>query len=85
MRIPIANIYYLLCYAWNRLREKDIVSVSTTDCKSLLDLFARVLIVGMTHLLKRGLDRGYVHHAEDSRCLRGKLSASETIITPNLK
>lgn len=23
MRIPIQNIYFLLCYAWNKLDEKE--------------------------------------------------------------
>ena len=25
MTIPIANLYYLLCYAWKHVREADIV------------------------------------------------------------
>lgn len=79
MSIPIENIYYLLCYAWNRLEERDLVNVLTTDCRSLLDLFGRVLLHGMTHLLKRGLDRGYLRHAEEGRCLRGKLGLATTV------
>ena len=31
MKIPIQNIYYLLCYAWNKLDEKDIVDEDTVD------------------------------------------------------
>ncbi|GAG60746.1 unnamed protein product, partial [marine sediment metagenome] len=31
IQIPIHNIYYLLCYAWNKLDEKDIVDVSGID------------------------------------------------------
>ncbi len=72
-KIPIQNIYYLLCYAWNKLEERDIVDVSGIETTSLWNLFAKVLIGGLNHLLKRGLDRGYVPYSEDSRCLRGKL------------
>jgi len=79
-KIPIQNIYYLLCYAWNRLDERDVVDVSAIDTTDLLDLFAKVLTGGLHHLLKRGLDRGYVTCAEDSRCLRGKFR-----IAPSLK
>ena len=78
-QIPIQNIYYLLCYAWNRLDERDMVDVSGIDSTSLVDLFAKVLSGGVEHLLRRGLDRGYVDFSEDTRCLRGKLLFSPTI------
>src|SRR5689334_4123821 len=58
--IPIQNIYYLLCYAWNRLDEKDIVDVSSLMSTQLVDLFAKVLISGTHHLVRRGFDRGYL-------------------------
>lgn len=79
-KIPIQNIYYLLCYAWNRLEERDLVSVSTIDTIDILDLFAKVLKNGLQHLMKRGLDRGYIICAEDTRSPRGKFK-----IDPSLK
>jgi len=39
----------------------------------LADLFARVLINGTNHLLKRGFDRNYVAHTEWTGRLRGKI------------
>ena len=48
MKIPIQNIYYLLCYAWNKLEERDIVDVRGIDSTKILDLFARVLIGGLS-------------------------------------
>jgi 5-methylcytosine-specific restriction enzyme subunit McrC len=78
-KIPIQNIYYLLCYAWNKLDEKDVVDVTGIDTTSILDLFSKVLISGLNHLLKRGLDRGYVSYSEDVRCLKGKIHLSPTI------
>ena len=63
---PDRNIYYLLCYAWNRLDERDIVDVSGIDTTSLIELFAKVLIGGMGHLLRRGLDQGYISRSEES-------------------
>jgi hypothetical protein len=45
MAIPIENIYFLLCYAWNKLDEKERVDVSIDDKTELLDLFAKVLKV----------------------------------------
>ncbi len=77
--IPILNIYYLLCYAWNKLDEKEITNVSSIDTTNLYDLFAKVLIGGMNHLFKRGLDRGYKTFSEDSKCIKGKINFSSTI------
>jgi len=77
--IPILNIYYLLCYAWNRLEEANVVDVSSEDATSLLNLFARVLVSGTRHLLIRGLDRGYIDHKEGIRGVKGKIDFSSTI------
>lgn len=79
MQIPIQNIYYLLCYAWNKLEEKDIVSVSQTDKDKILDLFGKVLCNGIAHLLKKGLDRGYVLHKEETGRIRGKINFTTTL------
>ena len=78
-KIPIQNIYYLLCYAWNKLEERDIVDVSGIDATKILDLFAKVLIGGLSHLFKQGLDRGYVTFSEVTRCLKGKIGFSPTV------
>jgi len=79
MDIPIQNIYYMLCYAWNKLEEHDIVSVDQTDKNNIEDLFARVLVVGISHLLKKGLDRGYVVHKEETCLIRGKIDFTATL------
>jgi 5-methylcytosine-specific restriction enzyme subunit McrC len=79
MQIPIENVYYLLCYAWNKLEEKDLVRINPTATTSLVDLFAKVLIGGTNHLIKRGFDRGYVQFAEETRRMRGKIAFSPTL------
>ena len=55
--IPIQNIYFLLCYAWNQLEEKDVVEINPEDSTALQDLFARVLAGGVQYLIRRGFDR----------------------------
>ncbi|EDL62302.1 5-methylcytosine-specific restriction endonuclease system specificity protein McrC [Gimesia maris] len=79
MTIPIQNIYYLLCYAWDKLQEGQIVSVSPEDCQTTAELFARVLDSGVTHLLKRGLDRNYISEEIETSSLRGKFDITTTI------
>lgn len=73
MDIPIQNIYFLLCYAWDKLDEKDVVDVDPVGISELVDLFARILRNGTYHLLKRGFDRNYVSHDEWTGRLRGKI------------
>ncbi len=73
MEIPIQNIYFLLCYAWNKLDEGKIVDVKSIDSTKLVDLFAKVLINGIIHLLKRGIDRNYILFADEINTLKGKL------------
>jgi len=79
MRIPIQNIYYMLCYAWNKLEERDIVDAQVEACEDILDLLALVLESATTHLLKRGLDRDYIDHHEDRSTLRGKIGFAPSI------
>jgi len=79
MQIPIQNIYYLLCYAWNKLEEKDRVNVSAEECSELVDLFAKVLVNGTRILLKRGIDRSYVEITDEIAGVKGKLAFSETV------
>jgi 5-methylcytosine-specific restriction enzyme subunit McrC len=79
MQIPIKNIYYLLCYAWNKLEEKDRVTVSIDDKTKLLDLFAMVLAKGSKMLLKRGIDKNYIDHTEEIAGVKGKLDVSNTL------
>jgi 5-methylcytosine-specific restriction enzyme subunit McrC len=79
MQIPIENIYYLLCYAWNKLDEKERVNVSIDDKTELLDLFAKVLINATKMLLKRGIDKNYIDHTEELAGVKGKIQISQTL------
>lgn len=73
MEIPILNIYFLLCYAWDKLEERDLVDVDPVGITELVDLFSRILISGTNHLIKRGFDRNYVLHEEQTSRLKGKI------------
>lgn len=79
MAIPIRNLYYLFCYAWERFPEGGSTEVGIDDCPDLPNLFARVMINGVRRLLRRGLDRGYVGFEEELRLPRGRLLIDRTI------
>lgn len=79
MQIPIQNIYYLLCYAWDKLDESEAIDVEAIDSTELIDLFAKVLSNGCSRLLKQGLDRYYIEHEDTVAGIKGKLNFSGTI------
>lgn len=79
MQIPVQNVFYLFCYAWDQFREELKTDVGGVDSPRLQDLIAKVLIVSINRLLRRGLDRGYVEHGEDTMRLRGRFDFGETI------
>jgi 5-methylcytosine-specific restriction enzyme subunit McrC len=77
--IPISNLYYLLCYAWGRLDERDFVDIDATSFRDLPNLIGRLLISGVKRLLRRGVHRDYLSFQEDSENPRGKIDISDSI------
>jgi 5-methylcytosine-specific restriction enzyme subunit McrC len=79
MPIPIENIYYLLCYSWDKLEEKEQVRISTDEQTCLLDLMAKVLVKGCQRLLKRGIEKNYITETVELAGVKGKLEMSPTV------
>jgi 5-methylcytosine-specific restriction enzyme subunit McrC len=77
--IPIRNLFFILCYAWDRLDEGNLVSASLDEVSTPQDLLARILINGSNRVIKDGLDRGYLEFSEESSSLRGKIDFSSSI------
>jgi 5-methylcytosine-specific restriction enzyme subunit McrC len=75
--IPIQNIYFIFCYAWRRLEESKVVDVGGVNSPELVDLFAKVLVGGVKHLIRRGIDRGYIPITEELSTVRGRVNLSE--------
>jgi|SRR5467141_1504957 len=53
--------------------------IDPTQSTDLIHLFARVLLSGVTHLLKKGFDRGYIVHSEETKVLRGRIQFQPTL------
>lgn len=78
-RIPIQNMYYILCYAWGMGDMRGKVSVGIEDCTSLSNLLVHVLLNATDNLLKRGMAQGYSVFGDDMDGIKGKVSISETL------
>jgi 5-methylcytosine-specific restriction enzyme subunit McrC len=80
VKIPIQNVYYLLCFAWKYAPQELAFDVGSIPASSdILDLCSHVLISGMDYLFRRGLDRGYLLHVEETSVLKGRIDFTATI------
>jgi len=76
--IPIRNLYHMLCYAWNELPEGGFRYVASDEVKKPIDLLARMVIDGIKHVQRRGIDQGYNEFTEELRRLRGRVLVAES-------
>jgi 5-methylcytosine-specific restriction enzyme subunit McrC len=79
MSIPIRNIYYLLCYAWDDLDEGELIDLDLEGSGPTANLLAAALGSGVAHLLRQGLRRDYVVQENEIAGIRGKLQPSPTV------
>lgn len=79
MSIPVQNIYYMLSYAWNELELAERVDIESIEHSELANLFARVLIEGTSHLLRRGLDAAYQTSAREIPGVRGQIDFNTSL------
>lgn len=77
--ILIRNIYYMLAYAFQELRQNNYVEIQGEDFDDIYDLFAEILARGISYQLKQGLYREYVPRNESMQTVRGKIDINETI------
>ena len=77
--IFIKNIYYMLAYAFQVLRQKNYDDVAAADFDNIQDLFAAILAKGVSQQIKQGLHREYITKNGDLSVMRGKLDIYGTI------
>ena len=77
--IPIENIYYLFCYAWNRFEEAQSVPLGASPSPDLPNLLGRVLLHGTRALLRRGLDRNYQDCSDEIATVRGRIDLGASL------
>ena len=77
--IRIQNIYHMLAYAFQILREQGYESCGTEEFENTADLLSAILAKGVSIQIKRGLGRTYIEETEPLSCLRGKIDVTESI------
>ena len=78
-QIPIKNIFYMLCYAWNVLSITDDIKVGSDDFNDAYNLLARIFSFGIGKMIKYGFHRSYISKIEPLSTLRGKINIQETV------
>ena len=78
-RIFIKNIYYMLSYAFRELSEGVYENIAKEEFDNIHNLFAAILVKGISKQLKQGLYREYISFSEDLPTLRGKINMPGTV------
>ena len=77
--IFIKNIFYMLSYAFQVLKQTNYETVAAEAFDKVEDLFAAILAKGTAQQVKQGLYRTYMPRQEVLSVLRGKLDMRGTI------
>lgn len=78
--ILIKNVYYMLAYAFQELRQNNFVEIEGESFDNIYDLFAEILARGISYQLKQGLYREYVPYNESMSTVRGKVDVRGTLV-----
>ena len=82
--IPVKNIYYMLSYAYQVLKELDIREMELESFDNVQKLCAEILIKGVSVQIKRGLKRDYEPRQEMLSSIKGKIDVSDSIKTQSI-
>ena len=77
--ILIQNVFYMLAYAFQELRQNNYVEIKGENFDDIYDLFAEIMVRGISYQLKQGLYREYVGKNESLQTVRGKIDINGTI------
>ena len=77
--IPIKNIYHMLTYAFQVLKQKNYKKIETEEFKNTEDLFAEILKLGLTSQIKRGLEKEYIPYNERTSTIKGKINITQSL------
>lgn len=77
--VKIQNVYCMLSYAYQVLKEQGYKDVALEQFDHINDLYAAILIKGVSLQVKKGLGREYISHTGTLAGIKGKMEISESI------
>lgn len=77
--ILINNIYHMLSYAFQTLKQETYEDVAVESFDEMYNLLAAILAKGIGLQLKQGLYREYISHQEELTVMCGKINMPGTI------
>lgn len=77
--ILINNIYHMLSYAFQTLKQETYDDVAVESFDEMYNLLAAILAKGIGLQLKQGLYREYISHQEELTVMRDKINMPGTI------
>lgn len=84
MKIPVQNLYYILCYALSDYFVAGPKDVSGSKSDHPLDLLCGILVHEADSLVKRGLHQAYVPTTSCDGSLRGRLDFQASLKSGSL-
>lgn len=82
--IPIQNVYYMLTYAFQVLKEEGYKNIATEQFNNTAELMAAILSKGIATQIKRGLGKEYVKQTKSLSTMHGKIDIAESIKTQSM-
>ena len=79
--IRVQNIYHMLAYAFQVLREQGYRDIATEEFPNTAELCTAILIRGTNSQVKRGLGREYIDRTSALSTLRGKFEITDSVKT----
>lgn len=83
--IKILNIYYMLAYAFQALRNTGVSEADAESFENIHELFAAILARGISNQVRRGLYRSYVPMEEPLSAVRGRIDITATVKQQTLR
>ena len=78
--IPLATLYYLLCYAWQRLPEPAVLQATeAAPFHRPLELLTQMLLHAAGQLLRTGLPLAFITNQQEISELRGRIDLAPTL------
>ena len=79
IQIPVLNIYYMICYAWDILSESDEVNRGEEKFDDIYKLLSNILTKKVKLLIKKGFYREYINIDDTLSTIRGKININDSI------